>query len=151
MAENSTKEKVLEDVEALVLEEIKKVTRKGEVLPNEWDNLKKAMCIWSECCSIKDHMSGIVDSDYGYSGRTYRMPPISYGVPHHMDTGMSHERGRSSTTGRYISRGRDDGYSGHSIDDRAVASLERLYDNAQSQHEKERLDMLIQQIRSGEM
>lgn len=47
--------------------------------------------------------------------------------------------------------GHDGGYSGHSIDDRAIASLERLYDNAQSQHEKERLDSIIRCIRTDEL
>lgn len=68
-----------------------------------------------------------------------------------VDEGLSHERGRSSVTGRYISRSSDMNYSGHSIDDRAIAAIERLYDNAQSQHEKERLDSIIRRIRTDEL
>lgn len=152
MAENSAKEKALTDLEDLVLEEIKRVTRKGEITSDEWDNLKKAVYIMGECCAMKDVMGYSYD---GYSGRTYHVPPISYGAHHTepmYDEGMSHARGRSPVTGRYVSRGIDhDGYSGHSIDDRAIASLERLYDNAQSAHEKERLDTMIHKIRNGDM
>lgn len=156
MADKATKDKVLEEVEDLVLEEVRKVIRKGEINTDEWDNFKKAICIWSECCNIKRGMYDDNMYDSGYSGRTYRIPSISYGVDgtpmyNQVGEGMSHERGRSSVTGRYISRGHDGGYSGHSIDDRAIASLERLYDNAQSQHEKERLDSIIRCIRTDEL
>lgn len=148
MADKAAKEKVLEEIEDLVLEEVRKVIRKGEIDISEWDNFKKAMCIWADCCAIKRDMEEY--SYDGYSGRTYRMPSFSYGMPR-VDEGMSHERGRSSVTGHYISRGSDMNYSGHSIDDRAIAAIERLYDNAQSQHEKERLDSIIRRIRTDEL
>lgn len=82
--------------------------------------------------------------------------------------GYSYRRGRSATSGRYMSRDnapmyhmegdsrryydgayRDTGYSGHSIKDRMVDSLERMYDEAQTEHERKTLDEWIGRIESG--
>ena len=82
--------------------------------------------------------------------------------------GYSTRRGRSATTGRYMSRDmepryhmegnsrryydglyRGDGYSGHSIKDRMVDSLERMYDEAPTEHERQILDEWINRIESG--
>lgn len=84
------------------------------------------------------------------------------------DRGYSTGRGRSATTGRYMSRDmeprrrtegnsrryydgsyRGDGYSGHSIKDRMVDHLERMYDEAQTDHERATLDEWINRIESG--
>ena len=82
--------------------------------------------------------------------------------------GYSYRRGRSATTGRYVSRDRapmyhnmegdsrryydgaylDHGYSGHSIKDRMVDHLERMYDDAQTDHERQILDEWIGRIES---
>lgn len=69
--------------------------------------------------------------------------------------GMSGRRGRSSVTGRYISRGMDSsntngmnyGQSGHSIKDRMIATLEQQMDNANSSYERQMIQEEINHIR----
>lgn len=53
---------------------------------------------------------------------------------------------RSPVTGRYISR--DGGMSGHSLKDRMIAKLEGMYDEAQSEYEREELRKEIRRIES---
>lgn len=71
--------------------------------------------------------------------------------------GYSNRRGRSATTGRYMSRdvypenrryrdSYDHGYSGHSINDRMVARLEDMYDEAKTDHERQLIDEWINRI-----
>ena len=69
--------------------------------------------------------------------------------------GMSRARGRSSVTGRYVSRDmhhidhRDwvDGVSGHSINDRMIANIEPMYDMAETEHERSEINDVINYIR----
>lgn len=75
----------------------------------------------------------------------------SYGMDYGMHgdpMGYSETRGRSPVTGRYISRGMD-GYSGHSIEDRMIASLEQQMDNANSEYERQIIQKEIKHIRMG--
>lgn len=81
------------------------------------------------------------------------------------DNGYSSRRGRSMTTGRYVSRDMpmpgnysmrrshrgsyDQGYSGHSISDRMVSRLEEMYDEAQTEHERQLIDEWIGRIESS--
>lgn len=44
-----------------------------------------------------------------------------------------------------------DGYSGHSIKDRAIDKLERMMDEANSEYERESIRRMISQIRADEM
>lgn len=91
------------------------------------------------------------DYDYGYSGGYYgRMMP-DYGM-----RGNSYARGRSATTGRYVSRDYGmsrniGGHSGHSIDDRMIDALEQQMDAATTEYERHRIQDQINQIRMGEM
>lgn len=148
MAEMKDRNKVLESAEDMVLEEIRKVVRKGEIQPNEWDNFKNAMCILTDICKIHhyDNQDEMRYPENEYSGRAYPTTHM-YGIEPHGKMTASYERGRSPVTGRYISRG--DGYSGHSINDRMIDKLERMYDEAQTQHEKDVVSMWINQIRSS--
>ena len=63
--------------------------------------------------------------------------------------GILTRRGRSPVTGRYISRGHEEGHSGHSIMDRMVASLESMYDEAKTDHEKQTVSEWINRLRSS--
>ena len=78
--------------------------------------------------------------------------------------GYSMRRGRSMTTGRYVSRDSmpdgystrrsyrdpyDYGYSGHSINDRMVSKLEDMYDEAKNEHERQVVDEWINRISSS--
>lgn len=53
---------------------------------------------------------------------------------------------RSPVTGRYVSR--DGGMSGHSLKDRMIAKLEGMYDEAQTEYEREELRKEIRRIES---
>lgn len=72
----------------------------------------------------------------------------------------SMRRGRSPMTGRYVSRDMerrmydnrmnsyDHGYSGHSITDRMIDSLERLYDGAETEHQRNEIRAEIEHLRN---
>lgn len=85
--------KELEQLKELYLEEIKKISKKGELTPADAEAAKKALeaieKIDKICCDEADYMEG------EYSERMY---------PRRSMPEMYQRRGRSSTTGRYISR-----------------------------------------------
>lgn len=109
--------------------------------------------------------SGFIDGIKGeYETSGARMPRIYYGEE------MSHMRGRDAATGRYVSRGDDhmddrtseryydyrihgttsDGRSMHSIKDRAIDCLEKMADNAKTNHERQKLMEFIGMIDRSE-
>lgn len=74
----------------------------------------------------------------------------------------SMRRGRSPSTGRFTSMRSEpymdsygmrsmgsynDGYSGHSINDRMIDALERMMDTAKTEHERETIRKRIEEIR----
>ncbi len=80
--------------------------------------------------------------------------------------GNSYTRGRSPITGRYVSRDsapyaegyssrrfydgeHHNGYSGHSIKDRMIDQLEKMYDTAQTEHERQTVNDWIRRLESG--
>lgn len=78
---------VLMKLEELITKELEKVVNKGDMTPSELEISKKAVCLLKE---LKEYeVMDMEVSDNGYSDR----------------------RGRSSVTGRYMSR-RDGSYSG---------------------------------------
>lgn len=142
---------LIEKAEKLLEKEMKKIVDKGDLTPTELDNLKKALCIAD---MLEGQSSGMYmdDPDMSYGWNIQRTRP-------YMDdmNGMSGRRGRSSVTGRYISRGMDQmnsstngmtyGQSGHSIEDRMIASLEQQMDNASSSYERQMIQEEINHIR----
>ena len=132
--------------------EVDKIVQKGDLTPAEVDNVKKiSETVMNITCS-KAGMEGGMDYGYGYgmngmtdmSGRRYNIRMDSYGN----DIGYSEARGRSPVTGRYVSRGMD-GMSGHSIEDRMIASLEQQMDNAKTDYERKMIEDEIRHIRMG--
>ena len=80
---------------------------------------------------------------------TSRNRSMTAAYEHGYIDGVSNERGRSPHTGKFISRDEwrmDERHSGHSIDDRMVAAMEQMYDNASSEHERMRIDDVIKHI-----
>ena len=140
-------------IEDISKEELEKVAKKGEIQPNEWTNLDAVVSIMKNVKKVQKMISEM-DGEYGHSSRSYdtQFTPRmdrgnrSYRIEGSYD-GMSNERGRSRTTGRYMSR--DYGRSTHSIKDRMVDSLERMYDEAPTEHEKVVLDEWIRKIESS--
>lgn len=136
------------------------IYKEGTLSPNELENLKNVLAtIKYAACAQKDLAEF---EDMGMGEGEYSM-------------GMnSNRRGRSSVTGRYVSRGRggsygdmnsyegqgggrgnsnryygDDGmgYSGHSVHDRMIADLEREMDQASSEYERKVIMEQINKIR----
>lgn len=69
---------------------------------------------------------------------------------------MSYRRGRSPSTGRYMSMDEDPnivhakfehGYSGHSVNDRMIASLEHLVDQTDGEYERQQIINEIESLR----
>lgn len=125
---------VLYEASHLVKNEVEKIVQKGDMTPGELENVYKATCMTEKLMKMQGQ------EDEG----------MSYGYPNRYNMGYSERRGRSPVTGRYISRGMNrGGYSGHSIEDRMIASLEEQYDNAQSEHERKVIQEEIDHIRNG--
>lgn len=127
----------------LVKEDVAKIVKKGDLTPAELESLYKAACMaekLNKCCNGESMA-------YGYGNL---MGDYGYNEPYmHAYTGYSEARGRSPVTGRYISRGMNNGYSGHSIEDRMIAGLEQQMDSAKSDYEREMIRKEIEHIRMG--
>lgn len=127
----------------LVKGEVAKIVKKGDLTPAELESLYKAACLAEK---LNKCMSG-ESASYGYGNS---MGDYGYGEPYmHGYNGYSEARGRSPVTGRYISRGMNNGYSGHSIEDRMIAGLEQQMDSAKSDYEREMIRKEIEHIRMG--
>ena len=114
---------------------IKGITSKNDISPAQLEHLSKAICIIEKLKSLEQQ-------ETEYSENSYR-------------------RGRSRTTGRYMSREGgnsqnyydntynggsgnstrryfdSEGYSGHSIKDRMISRLEEMFDEAHNEHERQ--------------
>ena len=142
--------KLLYELDEILEKELKNVVEKGEVPANEWENLKRLVCIMKE---VKEVEQMLMEDEYdeGYSSRSYNtpfMPRITYDS---RGENMSHMRGRSRTTGRYMSRDGGYGRSNHSTKDRMIATMESMYDKANSEHEKQLIDEMIKTVEDKEL
>gem|GEM_PF-2814473 len=90
---------------------IKGITSKNDITPAQLEHLSKAVCIVEKLKSIERQ-----DNDYSEN---------------------SYKRDRSHH-GDYSRRYNDsNGYSGRSIKDRMISRLEKMFDETQSEHEKQ--------------
>ena len=121
--------KTLSNFQEMLVEEIEKINKKGDITPAEMQPAYYAVK------TIK--MINEINNGYGHSEGMYKHMP---------DYDVSYGRMRSPVTGHYISNGM---HSGHSIMDRMVAKLEGMYDEAQTEHERQMVDMWINRLRSG--
>ena len=140
--------KLRENVES----QLEMLAKKSDLTPTEIENATKALCLLEKI----DEYAG--ESDPSYSGMRY---PSGMMMDDH-----SFRRGRSSVTGRYVSRGDSrmmdgsygnygpygdrNGYSGHSVEDRAIAKLESMMDETNSEYERSALSKMITKLRHGE-
>ena len=108
--------------------DLRALSQKADISANEWSNAKTLL---SAMCKM-DQLEMNMNDDYEVSTR----------------------RGRSSRTGRYVSMDNrpyyDNRMSGHSITDRMVDQIERMYDTARTDHERRELDKWIDRIRNGD-
>lgn len=124
--------------------DLKKLIEKSDLSPAEWTNAKTVL---SALCKMDELEK---NSEYGES----------YGMSYDSNSNdISSRRGRSARTGRYISMDRspyydsysmDRGMSGHSITDRMVDQIERMYDMAKTDHERRELEKWITRIQNGD-
>lgn len=141
----------LSKVVKLAKKEVDKIVAKGDLTPGELESVYKLACI-AEKLTMLEGMDG-EEMAYGYG--QYAMNPMGMYGNQYGDYGngygYSERRGRSPVTGRYISRGMsmDNGYSGHSIEDRMIASLENQMDQAKTEYERKMIMDEIQHIRQG--
>lgn len=140
-------------IEEITNEELMKAAKKGEIAANEWENLDHVINVMKNIKKVQMMLPEWEEKNEGYSSRSYNtpfMPRMSYrdGSYENQNGMHSYERGRSRTTGRYMSR--DSGRSMHSIKDRMVDALERMYDEAATDHERLMLDEWIRKIESSE-
>ena len=157
-------EKILESIE----EEICTLLKKQPMTPQDVEMLSKltdSMKDVATASGMKDYVDAVLETDDGMS-HAVKMPKVSYNA---------FARGRSPFTGRFVSRDGvpmgtsmphmsttsydrdysdnvsrryDGGYSGHSVNDRMIASLEKEYDNANSEYEKEQIRKEIEHLRN---
>ena len=97
----------LEILREMYIDEIKKIDKKGELTPADSEAAKKAL---EAICMIDDICEGMDEKEY--SERSYRRNQSGMNMSRHypmpdMDYRYSSRRGRSSMTGRYISRSGD--------------------------------------------
>lgn len=91
-----------------------------------------------------------------YNITSYRqspgMPRVSYGDSMSYNGGYYGNQYRSSMMGSRMDASYQDdrGYSRHSINDRAVACLERMMDEASSDYERQQVHHFIEMIRAAE-
>lgn len=169
--------KTLCDLKEIINKELHKNVEKGTLNVAEVDAVNKAVTILEKIAKIehlcKEDELMEKNSD-NYSGAFYNIrnfPPQmprpnmsynSYGYDgmHHWTPEMDYsgERGRSATTGHYVSRGGEhydhmgrshDTHSGHSINDRMVDQLERMMDTATSDFERQQILDKIKMIRNS--
>lgn len=113
---------LLTDLDKVVEKEIKAVIDKGCIGSSEWENLKNAVTIMEKSKEIQNMLM---------DGNTMRN---SYGDGYLVNRVPTHVRGMHR-------------YSSHSIRDRIVDSLERMYDEAATDHERTVLDEMISYVR----
>jgi hypothetical protein len=118
-------EKVLDDLEDLVCNELKKISKKPELSPAELKNATDAVCFLIKMEELQNE-TNYEDEEYSESRGSYA-------------------RSRNARTGRYMSSSR--GYSGHSIEDRIVDNLEHMMDDANSDYERNVIHRWISKVR----
>lgn len=140
-------EKNLNSLEDLLNEQIAKIANKGDITPTELENMTKTLCLLEK---IKDYREDYDWEDEGqsqmsrrYSRRMDSMKDINNITRNPYSTNSYENRSYRN------SYGRNRGYSGHSIKDRMVAKLESMYDEAQTDHERQIVDEWIDRLNTG--
>ena len=114
------KDTLLEKIRDSIEEAIKPILKKGEAMtPADLESLTKAVCVIEKIKYIEQCEP--CDDEDGYS----------YG----------------HSTRRYYGGATHHGYSGHSIQDRMIDRLERMIDEAQTEHERQTVKDWIRRLR----
>ena len=135
---------VFDMMDDIVTDELRDLFSHRSPSTTEIKNAKEAVCLLKEAHELKVSIMMEENADDYYS-RDYR------------NDGYSYRRGRDSNTGRYVSRDNrmrqsyDEMASGHSINDRLIASIEDMMDMAKTDYEKQELSNWIKRIERSEI
>lgn len=151
---NKTYSKIEEKLDSDICELLKKPNMSRDELMM----LGQAVDILKDISTVKamDAYGGNEDDYSSASFASRAMTRRSMDYSRGYEDGMSMAQNRSPRTGRFVS-GNDgwdtsgrrymDGRSGHSINDRMVDNIERMYDNAGTEHERAEIQDVINYIR----
>lgn len=119
MESNDATMKILDKARETAEDVIKSLTKKENITAAELEGIEKAVCLIKSIKIVEAMTNGQFDD----SGASHMRRPATEGY----------------STRRYYDGHiyRNDGYSGHSKRDRMIAALEEMYDNAQSDHERQ--------------
>jgi hypothetical protein len=150
---NKTYSKIEEKLDSDICELLKKPNMSRDELMM----LGQAVDILKDISTVKAmDVYGGNEDDYSSASLASRaMTRRSMDYSRGYEDGMSMAQNRSPRTGRFVS-GNDgwdvhpngyDGRSGHSINDRMIDNIERMYDNAGTEHERAEIQDVINYIR----
>lgn len=140
---NKTYSKIEEKLDSDICELIKKPNMSRDELMM----LGQAVDILKDISTVKamDAYGGNEDDYSSASFASRSMTRRSMDYSRGYEDGMSMAQNRSPRTGRFVSG--YDGRSGHSINDRMIDNIERMYDNAGTEHERAEIQDVINYIR----
>lgn len=119
-------------------EELEKIISRNTVSPTDVKTVTDAVRLMLKCKEYEEWLNG-GESSYGmYRGRSYGR---SYD---HSYRGDNYRDGRMSRDHRPMYY--EDGHSGHSIKDRTIARLETMFDEAESEHERQQIQDFINRV-----
>lgn len=165
--ENYLDKDSLKNLKKTVAKCIADLGKKSDLSPQETKAAYDGACLYDWLCMMTEENDMAPEPEYGYSERRYSMHSPMRHVPmnYPMSRGYSGYPGYPSEfmntsycdpytydSGMRMSSNRmshGEGYSRHSIGDRAVERLENLMDSAGSEYEKEQLHKYIRMIRAA--
>ena len=127
----------LENLKELYLDEIRKINKKGELTPADAEAAKKAL---EAIEKIDDICCDEDDMHDEYSERYSEYMPYRRRMPDMYPKRYSERRGRSATTGRYISR-----HDGSSVD-KMIRKLEMMKNDAPDSETMMAIDNVISKL-----
>lgn len=131
---------VLKRLKKITENDIEKLSNKQNLTPDEHRSLKDALI---NMAMLEEECQKAMYDEEGSGYRGYSMSrsyPYSMGMQY--DEGYSGRRMRSPSTGRYMGRG----YSGHSINDRIISTLEHMMDEADGDYERQTIAKYIEKL-----
>lgn len=152
-------EKTYECLKDTLKEQVRLLSKKGDKITQE--EMMSLYYALKSLDKIDELMEKEMESEEKYSegyshGTRYsrgysRGYSDGYSDGHNGNMMKNDNSNRSPVTGRYISNGRNyygDHMYGHSIKDRMIAKLETMYDEANSEHERQVVENTINRIQN---
>lgn len=129
----------MEDLKDMLCEELDKIAQKGELTAGSLDTVDKLTHSIKSIEAIMAMEEGGYSRDGGSYRRSYYGGSYDGGS---YEGGGSYRRGRSATTGRFVSRAA----SRYSRDDGLREKLESLMEDAPDDHTRQELQRLIEKM-----